>query len=174
MTAPLAIHDLQPSEAAALGRLLVAVYSSLPGFPTPTEQPGYYAMLADIGRFAERPAARVLVAHTPEGALAGGVVYFGDMAQYGSGGMATQITGASGIRLLGVAPQHRGLGAGKALTQACIDLARAQGHGAVILHTTESMRIAWGLYERLGFVRSEELDFAQQGLAVYGFRLPLA
>lgn len=173
MTATLSVRDLHPTEAAALGRLLVAVYSSLPGFPTPDEQPSYYAMLADIGRFTERPTTRVLVALAAGGELVGGVVYFGDMAQYGSGGTATQVTGASGIRLLGVAPQHRGLGAGKALTQACIDLARAQGHGEVILHTTEAMRIAWGLYERLDFVRSEDLDFSQQGLAVYGFRLGL-
>jgi hypothetical protein len=36
------------------------------------------------------------------------------------------------------------------------------------------MRIAWGLYEKLGFVRSEDLDFSQQGLPVFGFRLKLA
>jgi hypothetical protein len=35
------------------------------------------------------------------------------------------------------------------------------------------MQIAWGLYERLGFVRSKDLDFSQQGLPVYGFRLAL-
>lgn len=35
------------------------------------------------------------------------------------------------------------------------------------------MRLAWGLYERLGFQRSEDLDFAQQGLPVFGFRCRL-
>jgi hypothetical protein len=35
------------------------------------------------------------------------------------------------------------------------------------------MRIAWELYERLGFARSEDLDFSQQGLSVFGFRLAL-
>ncbi len=63
---------------------------------------------------------------------------------------------------------------GRALTLACLDLAREQGHAQVILHTTEAMRIAWGLYERLGFQRSEDLDFAQQGLPVFGFRHRLA
>lgn len=173
MPAPLTIRDLQPAEAAALGQLLVGVYASLPGFPTPAQQPDYYAMLADIGRFTERRAARVLVARTEAGELAGGVVYFGDMAEYGSGGTATQVTHAAGIRLLGVAPRFRGLGVGRALTAACLDLARAQGHAEVILHTTEAMQVAWGLYERLGFRRSEDLDFQQQDLAVYGFRLTL-
>jgi GNAT superfamily N-acetyltransferase len=167
------IRDLKANEHAALGRLMVDVYSHLPGFPTPDEQPAYYELLANIGRFTEKAGARVLVAIAPESELIGGVVYFGDMAQYGSGGIATSIRDASGIRLLGVSPKHRRLGVGKALTNACLDLARRQGHAEVILHTTQPMQIAWGLYERLGFVRSPGLDFLQQELPVFGFRLRL-
>ena len=170
---PLEIRDLQPAEHDALGRLMVQVYSSLDGFPTPLEQPHYYELLANIGRFAERPGARVLVAVNGEGALAGGVVYFEDMTQYGSGGIATTITDASGIRLLGVDPRFRGGGVGKALTIACIQLARDAGHREVILHTTAPMQVAWKMYERLGFVRAEELDFLQEGYPVLGFRLPI-
>lgn len=169
----LAIRDLAPHEGPALGALLVRVYSALPGFPSPAQQPAYYDMLTHIDRFTERPGARVLVAHTAAGALAGGVVYFGDMAAYGSGGTATQERDAAGIRLLAVDPQQRGLGVGKALTQACIALAQAQGRAQVILHTTQAMQVAWAMYQRLGFVRSDDLDFSQQGLPVFGFRLPL-
>lgn len=174
MSAPPTIRDLRPEESAALGQLLVQAYSQLEGFPTPAEQPGYYAMLADIGSFAAKPGTRVLVAVSAEGDLLGGVVYFGDMAQYGSGGSATSAKNASGIRLLGVDPRYRQSGAGKALTSACIALARQQGHEQVILHTTQAMQVAWGLYERLGFQRSPDLDFSQQGLQVVGFRLRLA
>ena len=173
MTAALTIRDLRPGEAGALGQLLVEVYAGLEGFPTPEEQPNYYGMLADIGRFTARKGARVLVALTSGGELAGGVVYFGDMAEYGSGGTATAVRNASGIRLLGVSPRFRGLGAGRALTSACIDLAREQGHAEVILHTTQAMQIAWRLYEQLGFRRSQDLDFLQQDPQVYGFRLSL-
>ena len=105
--------------------------------------------------------------------LAGGVVYFGDMAHYGSGGLATQARNGAGVRLLAVEPSLRSRGAGRALTQACIDLARRQGKGQVILHTTRAMKVAWEMYERLGFVRSGELDFSQHGLPVFGFRLIL-
>ena len=174
MSMPLTIRDLRPDEHEALGKLMVEVYSGLAGFPTPAEQPRYYEMLANIGAFADKPGARVLVALTAEGQLAGGVVYFADMAQYGSGGIATSVRDASGIRLLGVAPTFRQSGAGKALTAACIQLAREAGHAQVILHTTQAMQVAWGLYERLGFVRSGDLDFSQQGLPVYGFRLALS
>jgi GNAT superfamily N-acetyltransferase len=130
-------------------------------------------LLANIGQFAERPGARVLVAVAGDGALAGGVVYFGDMTQYGSGGIATTIPNASGIRLLGVDPRFRGAGVGKALTNACIQLARDAGHREVILHTTAPMQVAWKMYERLGFVRAEELDFQQEGYPVLGFRMPI-
>lgn len=174
MTAPFAIRDLRPEESEALGRLMVEVYSKLEGFPTPEDQPKYYDLLAHIGRFAERRETRVLVAVMPDGELAGGVVCFGDMAEYGSGGTATGVRNATGIRLLGVHPRFRALGVGRALTQACVDLARERGHDQVILHTTQAMRIAWGLYERMGFARSEDLDFLQQELPVFGFRLPLA
>jgi GNAT superfamily N-acetyltransferase/catechol 2,3-dioxygenase-like lactoylglutathione lyase family enzyme len=174
MNAAPTIRDLRPEESAALGQLLVEAYSQLEGFPTPAQQPGYYAMLADIGSFAARPGARVLVAVSPAGDLLGGVVYFGDMAQYGSGGSATAVKNASGIRLLGVDRRFRKTGAGKALTQACIALARQQGHEQVILHTTQAMQVAWGLYERLGFQRAPDLDFSQQDLPVFGFRLRLA
>ncbi|HEX7112268.1 MAG TPA: GNAT family N-acetyltransferase [Mizugakiibacter sp.] len=172
--ADLVIRELRAEESAALGRLMVEVYANLQGFPTPQEQPAYYAMLADIGAFARKPQAKVLVATTREGALLGGVVYFGDMAEYGSGGIATQIRDAAGFRLLGVDPRARGLGVGKALTLACIDLAKAAGHTQVILHTTRAMQQAWAMYERLGFKRSEDLDFLQAGFPVFGFRLRLA
>ncbi|CAB3798292.1 hypothetical protein LMG28614_04732 [Paraburkholderia ultramafica] len=130
-------------------------------------------MLDGIARFTEKPGARVLVALSERDELMGGVVYFGDMAQYGSGGTATSVQNASGIRLPGVDPAFRNTGAGKALTLACIELARQSGHSQVILHTTKAMQLAWGMYEKLGFARSEDLDFSQQGLQVYGFRLTL-
>ncbi|WP_243325233.1 GNAT family N-acetyltransferase [Geothrix sp. SG200] len=173
MDQDLCIRELREDESERLGRLMVEVYSGLAGFPTPEEQPGYYAMLARIGEFADRKDAKVLVAVSSSGELLGGVVYFGDMAEYGSGGTATAVTNASGIRLLGVGPKFRGMGIGRALTQACIGLARERGHAEVVLHTTEAMGIAWGLYERMGFERSQDLDFMQGALPVFGFRLRL-
>lgn len=167
------IRDIRPEEFAALGQLMVEVYSGLEGFPSPGEQPGYYEMLADIGSFTERKDARVLVAVTPANELVGGLVYFGDMAEYGAGGTAKTVRNASGIRLLGIDQKFRGLGAGRALTEFCIRLAREKRHGQVILHTTRAMEAAWVMYERMGFVRSEGLDFSWEGFPVYGFRLRL-
>jgi ribosomal protein S18 acetylase RimI-like enzyme len=173
MNSSLLVRDGSPEELSQLGRLLVEAYAGLPGFPTPAEQPGYYEMLLNVGRFADKSGARVLVALSRANELVGGVVYFNDMTQYGADGTARLAQNTSGIRLLGVDPAFRGNGAGKTLTLACIDLARDGGHSQVILHTTKAMTFAWRLYERLGFARAEDLDFSQQGLLVYGFRLTL-
>ena len=169
----LEIRDINANEFDELGAIMVNVYGSLDGFPTPHEQPDYYDMLRRIGSFTEKPKTRVLVALSEEAKVLGGVVYFSDMSEYGSGGSATRETNASGIRLLAVKTEVRGAGVGKALTQACIDLARQSDNDQIILHTTDAMRVAWGMYQRLGFARSQDLDFEQGALPVFGFRLHL-
>jgi GNAT superfamily N-acetyltransferase len=63
------------------------------------------------------------------------------------------------IRLLAVAPAVRGQGIGAALIKECLQRARQAGAKAVTLHTTDLMRVAMQMYERMGFVRAPELDF---------------
>jgi GNAT superfamily N-acetyltransferase len=169
----LEIRGIKKIEYDDLGQLMSEVYSKLEGFPGPDEQPAYYEMLANIGSLSEKENTEVLVANSPELGMMGGVAYFSDMAVYGSGGTATLEKNASGFRLLGVSPKARGLGAGKALSLACINKARAAGHSQIIIHTTQSMQLAWRMYENLGFVRSPDLDFMQEDLPVFGFRLTL-
>ena len=173
MAKKLEIREVSADEYKKLGKLMVDVCAHLRGFPTPEEQPGYYQMLANIGRLTEQRDTRVLVAVSAEGDLVGGVVYFSDMAMYGSGGTATAEKNASGIRLLGVDPMHRKAGIGRALTNTCIEMARERGHDQVILLTTQAMQMAWALYLRMGFERSSDLDFMQEALPVFGFRLRL-
>jgi hypothetical protein len=58
MSTSLSVRNGSSDELSQLGRLLVRVYAALPGFPTPDEQPGYYEMLANIARFAEKLVVR--------------------------------------------------------------------------------------------------------------------
>lgn len=173
LTQTYTIRNASPEEFAELGKLMVHVYSQLDGFPKPHEQPDYYSMLHNIGDFTNKPGAELLVAIDEAGNLAGGVVYFKEMQYYGSGGTATQEKHASGFRLLAVAPGLQGHGIGKLLTQACITKAKTHGNQQVIIHSTKAMQTAWGMYERLGFTRSPDLDFMQGELPVFGFRLYL-
>jgi GNAT superfamily N-acetyltransferase len=105
--------------------------------------------------------------------VAGAVVYFGDIRYYGSGGTATQERNAAGFRLLAVDPAMRGKGIGKLLTLECIRKAKDKKQEQLIIHTTMAMQTAWKMYETIGFKRSQDLDFMQQELAVFGFRLKL-
>ena len=168
-----AIRPARPAEFAAIGQLLVQVYSQLEGFPQPAEQPAYYDFLANIGQITTKPGVALLVVAGEDDRIAGAVVFVGDMRHYSPLGVAADETQAAGFRLLGVAPWARGRGVGKLLTQACIDRARAQGTAELIIHSTEAMRVAWQLYAGIGFRRAPELDFWQDALRVYGFRLPL-
>jgi len=166
------IRRAQPDDFEAIGKLMVSAYAALDGFPKPDQQPKYYHMLANIGQFCDVPSAYLLVAASGN-KIIGGVVYFNDMQYYGSGGSATAERNAAGFRLLAVSLESRGLGIGKLLTVACIDKAKANGHAQLIIHSTKAMQTAWQMYENLGFKRSEDLDFMQGALPVFGFRLAL-
>jgi N-acetylglutamate synthase-like GNAT family acetyltransferase len=168
------VRNATAEEFRYIGELMVTVYSQLEGFPKETDQPLYYKMLANVGDLTRKPETELLVAVTQENKIAGAVVYFGDIKYYGSGGMATQEKDAAGFRLLAVDPQTRGQGVGKLLTMACINKAKQNSnHKQVIIHTTKAMQTAWQMYETIGFERSEDLDFMQGDLAVYGFRYKL-
>ncbi|MCE7996885.1 MAG: GNAT family N-acetyltransferase [Roseivirga sp.] len=167
------IREARATEFEAIGQLMVDVYSQLEGFPTPQDQPEYYERLKNIGTFIQKPKVKLLAAMASTGEIGGAVVYFGEMVNYGSGGIATQEENTAAFRLLAVAKSARGQSLGKRLSLACIELAREQGLGQMIIHTTHAMQPAWKMYEKMGFHRSEDLDFLMQGFPVVGFRLVL-
>jgi ribosomal protein S18 acetylase RimI-like enzyme len=167
------VRNATPSEFEAIGTLMVHVYAQLEGFPTATEQPNYYKMLANVGELSNKPSTELLVAVSNNSTIAGAVVYFGDMQYYGSGGTATKEQHAAGFRLLAVDPSTRGQGIGKLLTNECIQKTKEKKLSQLIIHTTMAMQTAWKMYEALGFKRSTDLDFMQGELPVFGFRLLL-
>src|SRR5262245_38517734 len=171
---PYSIGAARPDQYTAIGELLVHAYSALPGMPRVIEQPEYYARLRDVATRASNTAITVYVALSDAGNVLGSVDFIHTMDQYGSAGRATTVADAAGIRLLAVATGYRGSGVGKRLTGVCIERATAMGKSQVILDTIRAMGTAWTMSERLGFVRSEVLDFMQRDLEVHGFRLRLA
>ena len=94
------------------------------------------------------------------------------MRHYGAE-VVEHLTDAAGIRMLVVDEHARGRGVGRALTEACIERARASGLAEVVLHTTKPMRVAHEMYERMGFIRAPELDFGPEGFGVLCLRLQL-
>jgi GNAT superfamily N-acetyltransferase len=167
------IRNATSAEFEEIGKLMIRVYSQLEGFPKESEQPDYYRMLANVGELTKRPESELLVAVSSDDKIAGSVVYFGDMKYYGSGGIATSVQNAAGFRLLAVDHFFRGQGIGRMLTKECIRKAKDKKVTQVIIHTTMAMQTAWNMYLKMGFKRSEDLDFMQGELPVFGFRLLL-
>jgi GNAT superfamily N-acetyltransferase len=165
------VRNARPGEFAEIGKLMVRVYSGLEGFPKQDDQPAYYDMLSNIGELTNNPGTELLVAVSPAGTIAGGVVYFSDMEYYGAGGIAAHEQNAGGFRLLAVDPSARGQGIGKLLVNECLRKAKAAKLCQVIIHSTSAMQTAWRMYESMGFKRSDDLDFMQEKLPVFGFRL---
>ena len=55
-----------------------------------------------------------------------------------------------------------------------MDRARRSGAAALTLHTSDIMRTAMAMYERMGFVRTPERDFhPAPEVTVKGYRYPL-
>ena len=165
------VRNAIPGEFEEIGKLMVQVYSQLEGFPKESEQTDYYNMLANIGELTNKPGTELLVAVSPADKIIGAVVYFNNMQYYSSGGTATKEQNAAMFRLLAVDPLTRGQGIGKVLTTECLQKTKDKNIPKLIIHTTLAMQTAWKMYENLGFKRSEDLDFMQRELRVYGFRL---
>jgi ribulose-5-phosphate 4-epimerase/fuculose-1-phosphate aldolase len=50
---------------------------------------------------------------------------------------------------------------------------RKKKRAQMIIHTTKTMQIAWKMHKGFRFTRSEDLDFMQGNLKVYGYHLRL-
>lgn len=139
----------RPEEFEAVGEITVQAYR----MGREAELGSYELTLRDVaGRVAE---CSVLVALDDQDEVVGAVTYVPGpdtaMSEFSD-------AEAAGIRMLAVRPDAQRSGVGRALTRACLDLARAQGRQRVILHSTEAMATARRLYEKLGFVRRSDLD----------------
>jgi len=118
-------------------------------------QPAYEAELRDVaGRAA---ATEVLVAEL--GGRVVGAVAFVPGGEYGE---VLRGPEEASFRMLAVAPAAQGLGVGRALAQACLDRAREQSFGRVVICTQPSMTAAHRLYASLGFRRVPARDWAPQ------------
>ena len=141
--------------------------------PGPDVFPEYYRELRDVAGRAKQPGIVILVAAESDGMLLGGVTFVADMKMYGVDEVDFEALDAAGIRMLAVDERARGRSLGRALTEACIARARSLDRTDVVLHTTAPMQIAHGMYQRMGFRRTPELDFHPGGFTVMGFRLRL-
>lgn len=159
------IRPVRPSDFDELGSLTVDAYR-----PFGVVDDEYGPVLADVAGRAG--VAVVLVAVDDDGTLLGGVTYVppgrNPMHEHDEIDVA-------GIRMLAIADGARRRGIGRALSERMIDMARADGAAAVVLHSSTTMTAAHAMYEGLGFVRDPKNDWEPDpGVELLGYRLDLS
>lgn len=173
------IRDAREEELADAGRVMLAAYEQYrPGPDEPenvrTAWERYFAEIEDVGSRWEKSS---LIVAEVDGRIAGTVTFYppGVAEEYPGGGEASPREWA-GFRLLAVDPDVRGLGIGRMLSEECIRRAREAGAPVIGLHTTELMKVARAMYERMGFERAPEYDFypiPDDPFCVFGYKLSL-
>ncbi len=158
------VREARPEEFAALGELTVAAYREIG-----ETAEGYFDELRDVA--ARVAVVPVLVAvDATSGELLGGVTYVPGPGPFHEGDFGD----SASVRMLAVAPEARRRGVGRALMDACIARARADGRGAIALYTRPFMTAAHRLYESFGFRRATELDWEfEAGEWLFAYRLEL-
>ena len=152
MLPPVEVREAAPDDFERLGDICEAAYRAVPGYDVSNY---YAAALRDVKWRAEPDV--VLAAYGDDGSPLGCVTYVGDL---NSPSAEVMLEGEAGIRMLGVDPAAWGRGVGIALTEACIELARAEGKRRIVLSSTPQMTTAHRMYTKLGFLRMPELDWA--------------
>jgi len=160
MAAQLTIRDAREEDLHVVSALLVDAYGQylLPPRELTAEEraawDGYRRNIADV--WSRTPISSTIVAER-DGKLLGSVNYYAPGQADSQDGAWPE--GWASIRLLGVSPQARGLGIGRALMNECLRRAHADGATTMGLHTTTLMNVARRMYVRLGFKRAPAFDF---------------
>ncbi len=77
------------------------------------------------------------------------------------------------LRFVSVAPDYRGKRIGEALTRKCVEIAMNNNEGIMALHTSEIMKSARHIYEKLGFMVLREIE-PQLGVRYWVYTLDLS
>ena len=144
----LVIRDYVPADRDSVNRVALAAFAQYEG-----KYDDWTAFSAGIGRMADLASDAELLVAEYEGEVVGAVVHIGP----GRARNAIFPENWSVIRMLVVAPEHRALGIGRRLVQACLQAARRDQAPAVGLHTSPIMASALRLYGALGFQRDSDL-----------------
>ena len=162
------IREVLPEEYEDAGRIVTLAYSEFGD----REDEGWEEHLALVRDVAGRIDRTVVLVAVEDGRILGSAtieldgVIGDDDHEIPPGGAV--------LRMLGVDPELRRGGVGRALVQAVAGRARAAGRHTLVLRTTPPMTAAHSLYESMGFVRDESLDMpVYEAFDLLGYRLDL-
>lgn len=157
------VREADPAEFEVIGEIAVAAYRTID-----PDLGGYEVRLRDVAGRSRHGAVLVAVA---EGRVIGTATYVGDPS---SPLAESDDPGDAGLRMLAVAPDAMGGGAGTALVEETIARARRDGRSRLVLLSRSTMPAAHAIYDQLGFARAPELDETRDDVTLLGFALPLS
>jgi ribosomal protein S18 acetylase RimI-like enzyme len=165
------VRRAEPAELTAVGELAVTAYRA-DGLISRADRPeDHYAPIL-------RDAATRDVEAEVWVAVDGAAQVLGTVTWCPPGSSWREVAKSSDegeFRMLAVAPVSRRRGVARALVEACLARARADGMHAVVLSSLPEMTAAHRLYRELGFVRTPELDHRPiPAVHLWTFRLDLA
>ena len=162
------IRDAKVEELDQVALLIRDAYQQYQASYPPETWEAYARDIMDV---RSRMGVSELIVAEHTGGLVGAVTFYPNTSPSQQGGWPP---GWTGIRLLAVHPDARGLGIGRALMDECLRRSRLRNASTLGLHTTELMAVARSMYERMGFVRVPEYDFHPgPEMTVMAYRLDL-
>lgn len=167
MSRPLEIREARAEEHADAGRVLVAAYAE---FFAPDGVDEDHEYLQTIGDVAGRAPRTTILVAVDEGRIVGCVTLELD----GRTDLDDEPLPAhrAHVRMLGVAPEARGRGVGRALVEECERRAIGAGKTLMTLHTTHLMERAQAMYRSMGYERGDDWVLPD-GFVLLGYRKTL-
>ena len=146
------IREASPDEWDEAGRVTADAYRE---FVRDSEWESYLDMIADV---RGRAARTTIIVALDDGRIVGSTTLELE-GRVEPEDDPTLEPGEAHIRMLGVAPDHRGAGIGSLLMDECEARARKAGKTFVTLHTTARMTAAQSMYATRGYDRGTDRVF---------------
>jgi ribosomal protein S18 acetylase RimI-like enzyme len=160
------VREATPDEHAEAGRVTAEAYREFVG-PGDENWERYLQRIADVAERVDRTTIMVAV---EDGRVLGSLTLEldGRVRDEGEEGERPLEPEEAHIRMLGVDPAARARGVARALMAESETRARAAGKTFMTLNTTQRMRAAQAMYERLGYERAEDILFPD-GFVLLGY-----
>ncbi len=159
----LEIRPVQPAEYDAAGAVTALAFQEF----SPGKSPLWHEYLTRIADVAGRSSRTTVLVALRHGVIAGSATIELE-GRINPDSTDPLDPDEAHLRMLGVAPEHRGLGIARRLVVACMDIARDQGKTRMTLETSTAMTAARRLYFELGFTPTAEAR-TPDGVLLQGF-----
>jgi ribosomal protein S18 acetylase RimI-like enzyme len=160
------VREATRDEHAEAGRVTAEAYREFIG---PGDE-GWERYLQRIADVADRADRTTIIVAVEDGRVLGSLTLEldGRVRDEGEEEQRPLEPEEAHIRMLGVDPAARSRGVARALMAASEARARAAGKTFMTLNTTQRMRAAQAMYERLGYERAEDILFPD-GFVLLGY-----